>query len=267
MKKLLKWILPMVIVAAAIPVFPSLKAEVEPVKVEAKKYDETIVLNEDKTLTEPIVLDSGKNILLDFNGHKVKEDFSEDKSAVLIIKNNTKVTIEDSHGVGLATSTEDKIKSALIIVDEAELNIRGGGFKCDNKPVVNLNANEIGSKSNFVLSEGTLKTVNASVIINNNKFGKISVKVDGGSIESEKNDALSLNRTPLGGSIELKVNNGDISGGNNGIVVDKEVNVKINGGKIKGIFNKGVVSEKSIVVVNGGSISVRNDDVLRIIEY
>ena len=37
MKKLLKWILPMVIVAAAIPVFPSLKAEVEPVKVEAKK--------------------------------------------------------------------------------------------------------------------------------------------------------------------------------------------------------------------------------------
>ena len=120
MKKLLKWILPMVIVAAAIPVFPSLKAEVEPVKVEAKKYDETIVLNEDKTLMEPIVLDSGKNILLDFNGHKVKEDFSEDKSAVLIIKNNTKVTIEDSHGVGFAISTGDKIKSALIIVNDAE---------------------------------------------------------------------------------------------------------------------------------------------------
>ena len=73
MKKLLKWILPMVIVAAAIPVFPSLKAEVEPVKVEAKKviYDKTIVLNEDKTLTEPEVLDSGKNLLLDLNGHEV----------------------------------------------------------------------------------------------------------------------------------------------------------------------------------------------------
>ena len=195
MKKLLKWILPMVIVAAAIPVFPSLKAEVEPVKVEAKKviYDETIVLNEDKTLTEPMVLDSGKNILLDFNGHKVKENFSEDKPAVLIIKNNTKVTIKDSHGVGLATSnTGDMIKSALIIVNDAELNIRGGGFKCDNKPVVNLIANEMGSKSNFVLSEGTLETVNASVIINNNKFGKISVKIDEGSIESEKNALSSL---------------------------------------------------------------------------
>ena len=124
MKKLLKWILPMVIVAAAIPVFPSLKAEVEPVKVEAKKYDETIVLDEDKTLTEPMVLNSGKNILLDLNDHEVKENFSEDKPAVLIITNNTKVTIIDSGDGGDASSTGDKVK-ALIGVENGELNIQG----------------------------------------------------------------------------------------------------------------------------------------------
>ena len=104
----------------------------EPVKVKAKKYDETIVLNEDKTLTEPMVLDSGKNILLDFNGHKVKEDFSEDKPAVLIITNNTKVTIIDSGDGGDASSTGDKVK-ALIGVQDGELNIQGGDFRCDEK--------------------------------------------------------------------------------------------------------------------------------------
>ena len=112
------------------------------------------------------------------------------------------MTIKDSKDGGSAVSSGNKVK-ALIEVQDGELNIQEGNFKCDNKPVVDLKANEIGSKSNFVLSEGTLETVNASVITNSIKFGNISVKVDGGSIESKEN-ALSLNSTPLGGSIELK---------------------------------------------------------------
>ena len=137
MKKLLKWILPMVIVAAAIPVFPSLKAEVEPVKVEAEEFDETIVLAADETLTEPKVFDSGKNILLDLNGHTITENFAANKMAALFVKNNTKLTVRDSVGNGKVFSDGQKI-GTLINMSDGELNIEANEFKCNEKIIINL---------------------------------------------------------------------------------------------------------------------------------
>lgn len=253
MKKLLKWILPMVIVAAAIPVFPSLKAEVEPVKVEAKKYDETIVLAAGELLTEPKVFDSGKNILLDLNGHPIRENFSGDKPAVLIIKNKTKVTIKNSKGEGDISSSGNKVR-ALIEVQDGELNIQEGKFVCTTKPVVSLQATKATDKSEFVLSGGNLWTVNAPVIKDDITAGNISVKVDGGRIKSDNDNAVHL-KDDSSGTVKLEVKNGNITGKKTGIYTQNGVETVISDGNIVGQGKDGIIVDAgSKAVVDGGNI-------------
>ena len=152
MKKILALVLTMTVIAAVIPMFPSLKAEVEPVKVEAKDPIVKKLMSDEKWV-EPMCVESGQEVILDLNGFSIEDEFPGDfYQTMIIVRGKGKLTVKNSANVqGTITAKGGSLRS-LATVEDGELKVEGGKFKAENHiSTVELSATDPSKNSEFIL--------------------------------------------------------------------------------------------------------------------
>ena len=196
----------------------------------------------------------------------------------LILGTNT--IVNDSIGGGginnlrdyaIANNSTSTINSGIYhsnvsstISNSGTLTITGGQYNNEtnyglaNSGTATINGGTFNgtTDASAILNSGNL-TVNNGTIISDKKYGIASksgkVIVNGGTITSNENIGL-YGEYVWGGSTDLTVNNGTITGNTTGVSHIGNGNFTINGGTIKGQTTNGARFERCTAKINGGII-------------
>ena len=208
--------------------------------------DGLVILGDNITLTETVVIPEGKNITLDLNGKILSHSDEVNKYA---LNNLGTLTLKDSKGTGSINARGiyngygnggNNVASAMITIKGGTVNAKGtnGGAAIFNYGIADIQGGNFTSIGGYSL---------------NNQTGSSMTIADG----------VKANNGVYNTGATLTVNGGAIEGNRNGchVVYAYNSNVEINGGTIHN-NNSGnstlMAAGTSKMTVNGGTLSIKD---------
>ena len=208
----------------------------------------TITMIADETINVSgyaITIASGKNVVLDLNGHQVV-GACETSGTSALIRNLGTLTIQDG-----SDTNKDGTGNGKLIAGADPTWTWDGSDNYAGSYASNLIRNE----ATLVVNSGLLLNVStgsAAYAIDN--YGNGSITINGGKVDAAKASAIRL-FSPSGASIT--VNNGIIGGENNYMGIQAQngsnANVSINGGTISGQYALYGTNSNGSVSISGGT--------------
>ena len=194
--------------------------------IDAASGSETTVVVLLNDLTESITIDSGKNVTIDLNGHKLTNTDGQHT-----ITNNGTLTITATNG-----GTVDNVSHArAAIVNNGTATLNGGTYTRSKENSDNNKEDAKGNSFYTILSDnGAKMTINEGVTVTN--VGHFSSMIRNGGTSAST----------------LIINGGTFSGGLNAIKNDEAGVLTINGGDFSNT-SQFVVMNWHKTTINGGS--------------
>ena len=210
----------------------------------ASDGENTVVLLKD--LTESITIDSGKNVTIDLNGHKLTNTVGQHT-----ITNNGTLTITATNG-----GTVDNVghaRAALYNAPGAKATLNGGTF--DRSHEAGQNADNNGGNSYYTIKNFGEMVVNSGVIVQQDGTSKGGTK---GKFSSLFANGWQNVRTAGQGSepaytkdAVLTINGGTFIGGLNTVKNDDCGVMTINGGEFNNFAQACVQNHNKLTITNG----------------
>jgi len=163
----------------------------------------TIELTEDVTLTEPLVVAAGKNVVLNLNGHTLNGALNVSENARLTVNEGEIVNMDENVSAIISNGTlilnDVKITSArhALRIESGSVVINGGYYTVDPQSKMTLYALNVGDDGTvanvtikggtFIGPKGTIADSGAAVGV---KAGS-TVTIEGGNFSGGKNNTLS----------------------------------------------------------------------------
>ena len=194
--------------------------------IDAASGSETTVVVLLNNLTESITIDSGKNVTIDLNGHKLTNTDGQHT-----ITNNGTLTITATNGGTVDNVTHQR----AAIVNNGTATLNGGTYTRSKENPENNKENAGGNSFYTILSDnGATMTINEGVTVTN--VGHFSSMIRNGGTSAST----------------LIINGGTFSGGLNAIKNDEAGVLTINGGDFSNT-SQFVVMNWHKTTINGGS--------------
>lgn len=215
--------------------YPTLKAAIEAVQdgtattIIKMIADHTIIGN------AGVEIPAGKNIILDLNGHTVKNAVNEDKASQVITNKGT-LTIEDS-----TDTKEDGTGTGLLTNAVLEGTHPGEWW---STPQYNYATNVLTNAGTLTIESGKfVETATSSIcyVIDNNSSGSDAVAtINGGLLSKETSTAIRMFCNSTTKENKLTVNGGKVTAGKAAVWIqlpgnskqEKKAELKITGGEL-----------------------------------
>ena len=162
-----------------------------------------VTLTEDVTLTEPLVVAAGKNVVLNLNGHTLNGALNVSENARLTVNEGEIVNMDENVSAIISNGTlilnDVKITSArhALRIESGSVVINGGYYTVDPQSKMTLYALNVGDDGTvanvtikggtFIGPKGTIADSGAAVGV---KAGS-TVTIEGGNFSGGKNNTLS----------------------------------------------------------------------------
>ena len=230
----------------------------------------TIALTDDIVVTDDpgLTIKSGKNVILDLNGHTISMESSIDKTSYLIL-NYGNLTIKDSKGNGKITyssssPSENYSYATNTISNQGTLTIESGTIENNTLGGASYGIDNYSNNSLLTINGGKIYSYVTGIrmFVNSQENGNTLV-INGGTIEGHWGVQLQVaNLVP---KAELIVNDVTINAKDIGLYIydnstnDTNVNVEINNGKFTAKDEDGaalyIYDTNANVKVNNGTFS------------
>lgn len=225
----------------------------------------TLSQNIEITGDEGLVLNSGREVVLDLNGKTISME-SVKGSTSYLLNNKGKITVKDS------TDT-NKDGSGLGKITYYSTNP-------DLKQSPTYASNTINNSGTFILESGlientTAKAPAAYVVDNNNSGSSSAIKINGGKLSSTYNWAVRMFANSATNDNKFELKKGEINGGIWLQVVNAhpKADFTVDGGLIKGnkyafyVYDWSSDGANVNVTINGGKFEAKNDSGYAIYYY